>query len=342
MLKVIDQTPETAAARGLLSLFTSEGSTYPIHEKNEHCDQQEMPSHRESSASVVSEDESVSSCPSANSSNAHEMLPAMSEKGPKVQFPIVLMTLLDEPSNSDVATFMPDGKSFAILKPDVFTKELMPRYFKMTKFTSFVRKLYRWGFRQAEERGKSGAVAYRHPLFRRGELSLCRKIRFQKKENKQPVLIPYGSVGITHPAILPREEHRSVAPVCLQQKQALHPISRPLSPVIQQQSVDDATKNVMEAALHVLNRDNRKVHNTTQERSRATAVDLDQMTLRLLGSSRLGNGTGMLNNGLFQRSNFLLGRPVTPPAITEDDLIRLALSRRIVPCTLDDFRLRMF
>lgn len=44
--------------------------------------------------------------------------------------------------------WLPDGKSFVIRNPDSFTRQVLPKYFKATKFQSFTRKLYRWGFRQ--------------------------------------------------------------------------------------------------------------------------------------------------------------------------------------------------
>lgn len=41
-----------------------------------------------------------------------------------------------------------DGRSFVIRNCDDFTRDVVPKYFKPTKFSSFTRKLYRWGFRQ--------------------------------------------------------------------------------------------------------------------------------------------------------------------------------------------------
>eukprot|EP00977_Amphora_coffeiformis_P020892 scaffold8605_cov178-Amphora_coffeaeformis.AAC.11 len=41
-----------------------------------------------------------------------------------------------------------DGCSFVIRDCDEFTRTIVPKYFKPTKFSSFTRKLYRWGFRQ--------------------------------------------------------------------------------------------------------------------------------------------------------------------------------------------------
>ena len=45
-------------------------------------------------------------------------------------------------------TWCEDGRSFVIRNCDEFTRSVVPKYFKPTKFSSFTRKLYRWGFRQ--------------------------------------------------------------------------------------------------------------------------------------------------------------------------------------------------
>ena len=44
--------------------------------------------------------------------------------------------------------WLPDGKSFVIRDKEEFKEKVLSKYFKATKFSSFTRKLYRWGFRQ--------------------------------------------------------------------------------------------------------------------------------------------------------------------------------------------------
>jgi hypothetical protein len=36
--------------------------------------------------------------------------------------------------------WLPDGKSFIIRNPDEFTRKVLPKFFKATKFSSFTRK----------------------------------------------------------------------------------------------------------------------------------------------------------------------------------------------------------
>lgn len=65
-------------------------------------------------------------------------------------FPQRLMMILNDPSLSDVVTWLPHGRSFVIIRPDVFTEKVLPKYLPpvdsrgSTKYASFTRKLNRW------------------------------------------------------------------------------------------------------------------------------------------------------------------------------------------------------
>ena len=65
-------------------------------------------------------------------------------------FPQRLMAILQDESLSDVVTWLPHGRSFVIIRPDVFTEKVMPKYLPpldsraSTKYPSFTRKLNRW------------------------------------------------------------------------------------------------------------------------------------------------------------------------------------------------------
>lgn len=52
-----------------------------------------------------------------------------------------------KPSDAPVA-WMPDGNSFLIRSKETLVRDLLPLFFRQSKFSSFTRKLYRWGFRQ--------------------------------------------------------------------------------------------------------------------------------------------------------------------------------------------------
>lgn len=123
-----------------------------------------------------------------------------------------LHALLADPTVRDVISWLPHGKSFVVLRPDVFATRVLPRYFapegsnslnakKTTssnvvantnkaqgvhKYPSFTRKLNRWGFRQISRGPDAGAFC--HELFQRDDPELCRRMICQKsrKSKKSP------------------------------------------------------------------------------------------------------------------------------------------------------------
>lgn len=71
----------------------------------------------------------------------------------------------------DVISWSHDGLSFMILDTTDFEEKVLPDIFKEAKFTSFQRKLYRWGF---VKRVKSKYSYYTHANFQKGNFALCR------------------------------------------------------------------------------------------------------------------------------------------------------------------------
>jgi HSF-type DNA-binding len=70
----------------------------------------------------------------------------------KVAFPEQLMAILNDQSHSDVITWLPKGKAFAIVQPDMFRERVLPKFIStpirsrlvVPKYQSFLRKLHRW------------------------------------------------------------------------------------------------------------------------------------------------------------------------------------------------------
>jgi len=63
-----------------------------------------------------------------------------------IPFPYKLMFVITRKEYADMITWLPDGKTFRILLPSVFTTKVLPVHFKQAKYSSFKRKLHRWGF----------------------------------------------------------------------------------------------------------------------------------------------------------------------------------------------------
>lgn len=68
----------------------------------------------------------------------------------KETFPQRLIDILNDPSLSDIVSWLPHGRSFVIIRPDKFTQQVLPKYLPpvdaraSTKYPSFTRKLNRW------------------------------------------------------------------------------------------------------------------------------------------------------------------------------------------------------
>ena len=81
------------------------------------------------------------------------------------------MTVLSDPKFHHIIDWLPSGKSFVIYKPKVFATDILPSRFKSAKYSSFTRKLHRWGFVRQFRGGDSGA--FFHPDFQKGRLDLA-------------------------------------------------------------------------------------------------------------------------------------------------------------------------
>lgn len=94
------------------------------------------------------------------------------------------MKVLSQAEFSDIITWLPDGKSFTILKPKAFVTEILSKEsglgFKQAKYSSFTRKLHRWGFMRHYRGDEAGA--FYHKLFVRDRLDWVEKMTCNKVE----------------------------------------------------------------------------------------------------------------------------------------------------------------
>lgn len=89
-------------------------------------------------------------------------------------FPEKLHRMLDAVEReglSDVVSFFSHGRAFAIHKPRRFVTEVMHRFFRQTRLTSFQRQLNLYGFRRISTGPDNGG--YYHELFLKGRPGLC-------------------------------------------------------------------------------------------------------------------------------------------------------------------------
>lgn len=105
--------------------------------------------------------------------------PARKNSGGVVKpFPERLMEVLDRGDMEDIIRWMPHGRAFIVRQPKAFSSEVLPRFFKQSKFMSFTRQLNLWGFKRITRGTDQGA--YYHELFLRGRPMLSTRMKRQK------------------------------------------------------------------------------------------------------------------------------------------------------------------
>jgi hypothetical protein len=86
-------------------------------------------------------------------------------------FPVKLMETIRSHYDEDIVAWLPDGRSFVIVNPEKFVEKILAPNFKDCKYSSFVRKLNRWGF--ARLTSGTGTDCFYHALFQRERIDLC-------------------------------------------------------------------------------------------------------------------------------------------------------------------------
>eukprot|EP00934_Nitzschia_sp_Nitz4_P009108 Nitzschia sp. Nitz4//scaffold59_size112058//10313//11908//NITZ4_004097-RA/size112058-snap-gene-0.25-mRNA-1//1//CDS//3329555087//9098//frame0 len=119
-------------------------------------------------------------------------------------FPLKLhetLTQIEIDGLSDIVGWLPHGRSFKIHKQKEFADEILPKYFVMTKKSSFLRQLNLYGFNRFSAGPDQGS--YYHEKFLKGMKFLCRRMSRQKvngnrirsagNPDEEPVLSRYPS-----------------------------------------------------------------------------------------------------------------------------------------------------
>lgn len=144
-----------------------------------------------------------------------------------VPFPLKLMKVLSTKKFSDIITWMPSGKSFSIVNSKAFVAEILPDHFKSAKYSSFTRKLHRWGFMRHYRGDEAGA--FYHDDFQKDRMDLVEQMTCHKGE---PPKAPVAKKSMPKPA--PSVEEQVATPVPLPQP-AVHRIVNQPTPVQQLQ-----------------------------------------------------------------------------------------------------------
>jgi HSF-type DNA-binding len=86
-----------------------------------------------------------------------------------------LREILDDPENAKWIAWLPHGRAFVITHKWEFAADVLPKYYnKLAKYSSFTRKLNRWGFVRVSRGPEIGA--YYHPLVQQNEGRLVQQM----------------------------------------------------------------------------------------------------------------------------------------------------------------------
>ena len=136
---------------------------------------------------------------------------------------------------------MPHGRAFIVKKPKTFTINVLPRFFKQTKFLSFTRQLNLWEFKRITRGVDTGA--YYHELFLRGRPYLAMRMKRQKIKGTGMKLTPNPEEEPDFyndwPAMPPLSERRLLRP--------LPPLPAERLGLQGSGSIDWASKNMLNA-----------------------------------------------------------------------------------------------
>jgi hypothetical protein len=92
------------------------------------------------------------------------------------------MKVLSIKKYSDIIAWTQDGQSFTILRPKAFASEILPNFFKESKYSSFTRKLHRWGFQRHLRGSETGSFFNKN--FQQGRPDLLDKMTCYKQQRE--------------------------------------------------------------------------------------------------------------------------------------------------------------
>ena len=142
-----------------------------VPRNTEHSSEDQTPIQIETSSRLYRDYSKVS-----NNSSTSESVASDEKKSTGVgNFPVKLHEILARDDIIDIVSWSPHGRSWKVHKPKVFEEEIIPKYFRHSKYNSFTRQVNGWGFRRITQGADHNA--YYHEFFLRGVPYLCKRMR---------------------------------------------------------------------------------------------------------------------------------------------------------------------
>ncbi|PWN21276.1 winged helix DNA-binding domain-containing protein, partial [Microstroma glucosiphilum] len=112
------------------------------------------------------------------------------EKRQSNRFVYKLMKMVSDPESQHLISFNPSGTSVVVTNFDDFAKDVLPKHFKHSNFSSFIRQLNMYGFYKVNKtpRGQRNSNdmqvwEFSHPKFIKGRPDLLDEIRRKALDN---------------------------------------------------------------------------------------------------------------------------------------------------------------
>ena len=90
------------------------------------------------------------------------------------KFPVKLYAILAQKEFHDIITWMPHGRSWKVLKPNLFESMVMPLFFEYSNYHSFNRLVNAWSFRRISSGPDRGS--YYHEVSTSNHNTVCNEV----------------------------------------------------------------------------------------------------------------------------------------------------------------------
>ncbi|KAG5918590.1 hypothetical protein E4U42_006797 [Claviceps africana] len=225
-----------------------------------------------------------------------------------------IISMLEDPTHQDVARWGRDGDSFVVVEGEKFTRSILPKHFKHSNMSSFIRQLNKYDFHKVKPSSDSvssnpggNVLEFKHPYFRADSKDELDNIRRKAPAPRKPQVSEDFTTS-QHVSVI--SEQLTATQQQVQQLQELFAeVSQTnrllVTEVMTLQKMVNAQKQAQFEMLNHLS-------------------PYDGRNRAMMGQSMTSNGTGDVDGGVpeLRRARELLSS-VAPDAVSDRELERL-------------------